>query len=80
AGGQSKTWGRRESSILDVTELAMYLRLPKKAVQAMADLGTLPGRNVGGEWRFHRRAIAEWLNQPSSTSQEIAAPASAVSR
>jgi excisionase family DNA binding protein len=30
-------------------------------VEALADAGELPGRKVGGEWRFAREAVLRWL-------------------
>jgi hypothetical protein len=30
-------------------------------VRALADAGNLPGRKIGDEWRFLRRAVLAWL-------------------
>jgi hypothetical protein len=30
-------------------------------VRALADAGELPGRRIGDEWRFLRRAVLAWL-------------------
>ena len=36
----------------DIDELAKYLHLTPPQVSRMADRGKLPGRKVGGQWRF----------------------------
>jgi excisionase family DNA binding protein len=30
-------------------------------VRALAEAGELPGRRVGGDWRFAREAVLRWL-------------------
>jgi excisionase family DNA binding protein len=47
--------------VLTLEELASWLRLPTRAVQALARDGELPGRRIAGEWRFGRAAVLEWL-------------------
>ena len=29
--------------------------------RALAEAGELPGRRIGGDWRFPRAALLEWL-------------------
>jgi excisionase family DNA binding protein len=45
-----------------VTEL---LSTDEAAVVELAEAGELPGRRVGGEWRFLRRAVLAWLGGAS---------------
>lgn len=45
----------------DVDQLAAYLHLPPQQVARLADRGGLPGRKVGGGWRFSRAEIHHWL-------------------
>lgn len=47
--------------VLTLAHAAAYLQLPEAVVRAEAEAGRLPGRNVGGGWRFVRSAVAEWL-------------------
>ena len=47
--------------VLTLAQAAAYLQLPEDAVRAEAEAGRLPGRAVGGEWRFVRGAVADWL-------------------
>ena len=48
--------------VLTLTEAAAYLRLPEKDVIAATSAQSLPGRLVGGEWRFLKSAIQQWLS------------------
>lgn len=47
--------------VLTLAQAAAYLQLPEDAVRAEAEAGRLPGRAVGGQWRFVRDAVADWL-------------------
>jgi excisionase family DNA binding protein len=47
--------------VLTLDEAAALLRLDADAVEAAARAGELPGREVGGEWRFGRAALLHWL-------------------
>lgn len=46
---------------LDVARLADYLHLTPDQVTKMAVRGRLPGRRVGGQWRFSEAEIHHWL-------------------
>ncbi len=48
---------------LDVARLADYLHLTPDQVTRMAVRGKLPGRRVGGEWRFSEAEIHHWLEE-----------------
>jgi excisionase family DNA binding protein len=47
--------------VLTAAQAAELLQVDEKAVREMARKGELPGRKVGREWRFVRRALLEWL-------------------
>src|SRR5713101_6685152 len=47
--------------IMDLNQLASYLRRDVREVGKLASRGHLPGRKVGGEWRFSRAEINHWL-------------------
>jgi excisionase family DNA binding protein len=47
--------------VLTVTQLAEWLQVEPEAIAELADSGELPGRRVGGEWRFAREAVLAWL-------------------
>jgi PTS system nitrogen regulatory IIA component len=46
---------------LDINQLAAYLSRDAREVGKLANRGVLPGRKVGGEWRFARAEINHWL-------------------
>jgi excisionase family DNA binding protein len=47
--------------VLTVEQAAELLQAEPEAVRALAVAGELPGREIGGEWRFLRRAVLAWL-------------------
>ncbi len=48
---------------LDVAQLAAYLHLTPDQVNKMVMRGRLPGRRVGGQWRFSEAEIHHWLEE-----------------
>lgn len=57
----------------DVASLADYLHVSPAQVQRMADRGRLPGRKIGGQWRFSRADIHHWFEGQigASDSEEL---------
>ena len=55
----------RLPAVMTPTEVAEFLRIPEETVLTYANRSWLPGRQIGGQWRFWRRAIEEWLRAPS---------------
>jgi excisionase family DNA binding protein len=47
--------------ILTAGEAAALLRVKEPDVVDAAERGELPGRRIGGEWRFGREALLAWL-------------------
>jgi excisionase family DNA binding protein len=47
--------------VLTVPQLAEWLQVEEQAIQELAENGELPGRRLGGEWRFAREAVLAWL-------------------
>jgi len=56
----------------DTTGLAAYLHLQPAQVGKLADRGKLPGRKVGGQWRFSPGEIHHWLEDRIGLSDEEA--------
>jgi excisionase family DNA binding protein len=52
-----------EDAILTVREVAEYLKLAKSTVYKLAQAGRLPGRKIGGAWRFSRKGLDQWLER-----------------
>src|SRR5919198_1592505 len=47
--------------VLTTAQLAEWLQVDEPAIAELADAGELPGRTLGGEWRFAREAVLAWL-------------------
>ncbi len=58
-------------SDFDVDRLARYLHLTPAQVTKLAERGKLPGRKVGGQWRFAKPDIHHWLEQKIGASDEL---------
>jgi nitrogen PTS system EIIA component len=54
----------------DLDSLARYLHLMPAQVQRMADRGQVPGRKIGGQWRFAQAEIHHWLEERIGASDE----------
>jgi excisionase family DNA binding protein len=52
---------REAPEVLTLDEVAELLKVDHDTAAALADRGELPGRRVGREWRFARRAVLDWL-------------------
>ncbi|MFO0838706.1 MAG: PTS sugar transporter subunit IIA [Phycisphaerae bacterium] len=48
---------------MTLPELARHIGMDAREVQKLADRGHLPGHRVGGEWRFNRAAMLDWLQR-----------------
>jgi len=46
-----------------IESLAVYLHLTPPQVQRLADRGRLPGRKIGGQWRFAGAEIHHWMEE-----------------
>jgi excisionase family DNA binding protein len=47
--------------VLDAAQAAELLAVEEAAIVELAERGELPGRQIGGAWRFSRRALLDWL-------------------
>ncbi|MHB8863014.1 MAG: PTS sugar transporter subunit IIA [Pirellulaceae bacterium] len=54
----------------DIESLATYLHLTPEKVRKMADRGRLPGRRIGGAWRFSEAEIHHWLEDSIGASDD----------
>lgn len=52
-----------EKRLMDVVELARYLRLNKQTIYNWLHEGKISGIKVGGVWRFDRQAVDQWLQE-----------------
>ena len=61
--------------MMDLEQLAEYLQRDIREVTKLASRGHLPGRRVGGEWRFARAEINHWIETqlPGYSEQQLTA-------
>lgn len=59
------------AEVLTLPEVAAYLRVPEEAVLELVTKDALPGQEIGGEWRFLKRAVVEWLRFGSLFRREF---------
>jgi PTS system nitrogen regulatory IIA component len=55
---------------MSLDDFARYVGMDAREVQKLAERGQLPGQKVGGEWRFNRARVTEWLQQEMHTLDE----------
>jgi PTS system nitrogen regulatory IIA component len=54
----------------DVDRLAAYLHVMPAAVVKLAERGKLPGRRVGGAWRFSAAEVHHWMEERIGLSDD----------
>jgi len=62
----------RTKEIMTPREAAEYLSIHVRTIYRLAKNGDIPGRKVGGSWRFKKDALDEWLSwkeNPSSNEK-----------
>jgi hypothetical protein len=47
--------------VLTLAEAAAFLRVPEESLRALAVKNAVPAQEIAGEWRFLKRALADWL-------------------
>ena len=57
------------SEVLTAEQLAALLQIDVETVRSLAASGEIPGRKVGGHWRFSRRAVLDWLASATPASE-----------
>lgn len=58
-------------AIMNVREVAGYLRLSEAKVYKMANEGQMPALRVGKSWRFKRDLIDEWIRQETKMASHV---------
>lgn len=54
----------------DIDRLAAFLHLAPQQVARLADRGKIPGRKVGGQWRFSGADVHHWLEDRIGLSDD----------
>jgi len=61
----------REKEVLNVEETGKFLGFAPYTIREKARDGEIPGRKIGGEWRFSRRLLLEWLEEDSRPKASV---------
>jgi excisionase family DNA binding protein len=64
------------SRLLDVEDLAKYLKLQKQTIYNWLHQRKISGIKIGGVWRFDKREIDKWLKAQSRKIQPSTLPKS----
>jgi excisionase family DNA binding protein len=54
--------------VMTIQEVSAYLRLAESTVYKLAQEGKLPGRKIGGRWRFSRESLQRWLENTNANT------------
>lgn len=57
--------------VMNVEEMAGYLRVAPATIYRLAQQGKIPGAKVGRSWRFSRDTIDRWLADQSKLTERI---------
>ena len=60
----------KRDEILTLPEVAELLKVAEKTVYSMAQKRQLPAFKVGGQWRFKRVDIDQWIEQRKAASRD----------
>ncbi len=59
------------TQLIDIDELANYLKLKKQTIYNWLHQGKISGLKVGGVWRFDRRDVDLWLKSKRRAIREF---------
>jgi hypothetical protein len=63
--------------VLTLEETARYLKIPEALLKKQVGLGNVPGRSVGGNWRFLKVALDGWLANNELSNKNLLSMAGA---
>jgi len=55
--------------LIDIDELAEYLKLRKQTIYNWLNQGKISGIKVGGVWRFDRKDVDSWITSRKSVTR-----------
>ena len=55
--------GANPGEVLNIEELAAYLKISKSTLYKVVREGKIPCQKVGKHWRFRKEAIDRWLEE-----------------
>ena len=59
--------GRKTGGIMTIREVAGYLGLHEMTVYKLTREGRVPAAKIGGQWRFKRDVLDDWLETQMHT-------------
>lgn len=62
---------RLMSRLIDIDELANYLKLKKQTIYNWLSDGKISGIKIGGVWRFDRKEVDAWLRTKRRSSKVV---------
>jgi len=57
--------------ILTANEAADYLKINVRTIYRLIKQGKIPGRKVGGSWRFKKDILDDWIADPRGIFPEL---------
>jgi excisionase family DNA binding protein len=63
-----------DDEILTIPDVAALLKIAEKTVYGLAQRGELPAFKVGGQWRFSRAAMKQWIQSRSQRGRGSQTP------
>lgn len=61
--------------LLDVQDLAQYLKLQKQTIYNWLNQRKISGIKIGGVWRFDKKEVDRWLRSRSRRMKRASEPA-----
>jgi excisionase family DNA binding protein len=52
-----------KTDIMTIREVASYLKMTEKTIYKLAKERKIPAFKIGGNWRFKKEAIDEWIEK-----------------
>lgn len=62
---------KEPDSIMTISEVSVYLKIPRSTVYKLVQEGKLPGQKVGRHWRFRKETIDRWLDGDSPNAEGV---------
>ena len=59
-------------TLLNVKEVAEYLRVAKSTIYTWSQKGKIPAIKIGREWKFRQSDIDAWLERPAQSAEDDA--------
>ena len=60
--------------IMNVDEVATYLRVSQATIYRLAQAGKIPCGKVGRAWRFRKKTIDLWISEQPDSSNDPTLP------